>query len=96
MDALKEVANEAGQSPAGVALARVAGRPGVASTLMGVSRVEQVADNIAALDLALSPAHRAALDAVSAPSPRMLYSLFTPTMRQHAVFGGSVVMPWRQ
>jgi aryl-alcohol dehydrogenase-like predicted oxidoreductase len=95
VDALKDVAQEAGQSPARVALAWVAGRPGVASTLMGVSRAEQVADNIGALNFALSPTHRAALDAVSAPSPRLLYSLFTPKMRQHAVFGGSVVMPWR-
>lgn len=96
VDALKEVAKEAGQSAARIALAWVTGRYGVASTLMGVSRVDQVADNIAALDLALSPAHRAALDAVSAPNPRMLYGLFTPSMRQHAVFGGSAVMPWRQ
>lgn len=96
VDALKDLASQAGQSPARVALAWVTGRPGVASTLMGVSRVEQVADNVAALDLVLSPEHRAALDAVSAPPQKMVYSLFTPTMRQHAVFGGSVVMPWRQ
>ncbi len=95
VDALKDVAKAAGQSPARIALAWVMGRPGIASTLMGVSRVEQVADNIAALGVALSPEHRAALDAVSAPPQKMLYSLFTPTMRQHAVFGGSVVMPWR-
>ncbi len=95
VDALKDVAKEVGQSPARVALAWVTGCPGVASTLMGVSRVEQVADNIAALDFVLSPTHRAALDAVSAPPQKMLYSLFTPTMRQHAVFGGSVVMPWQ-
>jgi aryl-alcohol dehydrogenase-like predicted oxidoreductase len=93
VDTLKQVAGEAGQSPARVALAWVIGRPGVASTLMGVSRVEQVADNIAALDLMLSAEHRAALDAVSTPEPRMLYSLFTPAVRQHAVFGGSTVMP---
>jgi aryl-alcohol dehydrogenase-like predicted oxidoreductase len=95
VDALKQVAGEAGQSPARVALAWVTGRPGVSSTLMGVSRVEQVADNIAALDLMLSAEHRAALDAVSAPEPRMLYSLFTPAVRQQAVFGGSSVMAWR-
>ena len=94
VDALKEVAKEAGQSPARMALAWVIGRPGVASTLMGVSRIEQMADNIAALNLELSPAHRTALDNVSAPTPRMLYSLFTPALRQHAVFGGSVVRPW--
>ena len=95
LDVLKDVAREAGQSPASVALAWVVGRPGVTSTLMGVSRVEQVADNIAALGVVLSPEHRAALDAVSTPPQKMLYSLFTPTMRQHAVFGGSAVVPWR-
>jgi aryl-alcohol dehydrogenase-like predicted oxidoreductase len=95
VDALKQVAKDAGQSPARVALAWVTGRSGVTSTLMGVSRVEQVADNVAALDLVLSAEQRAALDAVSAPTTRMLYSLFMPTMRQHAVFGGSAVSPWQ-
>ena len=95
LEVLKAVAKEAGESPARVALAWVVGRPGVASTLMGVSKVAQVADNIAALDLALSEAHRAALDAVSAPAPRMLYSLFTSDMRKQAVFGGSSVSAWR-
>ena len=95
VETLKHVAKEAGQSPARVALAWVAGRPGVTTTLMGVSRIEQLAGNIAALDLMLSAEHRAALDAVSAPEPRMLYSLFTPAGRQQAVFGGSVVMPWQ-
>jgi aryl-alcohol dehydrogenase-like predicted oxidoreductase len=95
VDAVKTVAKELGQSPARVALAWVIGRPGVASTLLGVSRVEQVADNIAALGVGLPAEHRAALDAVSAPPQKMLYSLFTPKMRQHAVFGGSTVTPWR-
>ncbi len=54
---------------------------------MSVSRVEQVSDNIVALDLALSPEHRAALDAVSAPDPRMLYSPFMPALRQQVAFG---------
>jgi aryl-alcohol dehydrogenase-like predicted oxidoreductase len=94
VDALKQVARDAGQSPARVALAWVTERPGVTSTLLGVSRVEQLADNIAALNLILSAEQRAALDAVSAPTPRMLYSLFTPSVRQHALYGGSSVMPW--
>lgn len=95
VDTLKQVARDAGQSPARVALAWVTGRPGVSSTLMGVSRVEQVADNIAALGWVLSAEHRATLDAISAPTPRMLYSLFTPDMRQHAVYGGATVVPWQ-
>jgi aryl-alcohol dehydrogenase-like predicted oxidoreductase len=94
VEALKQVAEEAGQSSARVALAWVVGRPGVASTLMGVSRAVQVADNVAALEIALSPEHRARLDAVSQGEPRMLYTLFTPGLRQHAVFGGSPVSAW--
>jgi diketogulonate reductase-like aldo/keto reductase len=50
-----------------------------------------VADNIAALDIKLSAEHMAALDAVSLSDPKMLYSLFTPALRQYAVFGGSSV-----
>ena len=83
-----------GQSPARVALAWVAGRSGVASVLMGVSRAEQVSDNATALDIVLPAEHRDALDAASAPAPRQLYSLFTPGLRQHVVFGGSAVKPW--
>ena len=95
VDALRRVADEAGQSMARIALSWVTGRPGVASTLMGVSRAEQVPDNAAALEVVLSPEHRAALDAVSAPDPKMLYSLFTPALRQQVVFGGSSVRSWR-
>jgi aryl-alcohol dehydrogenase-like predicted oxidoreductase len=92
VDELKKTAAEAGESPARVALAWVFGRPGIISTLMGVSRAEQVKDNASALGIVLSDNHRAALDAVSAPSdPRMLYSLFTPALRKYAVFGGGSV-----
>ncbi len=92
VDELKRVATDAGESPARVALAWVCGRFGVTSTLMGVSRAEQVMDNAAALKIVLSAEHRAALDQVSASAePRLLYNLFTPAMRQNAVFGGSTV-----
>ena len=92
VDELKRVATEAGETPARIALAWVCGRPGITSTLMGVSRAEQVNDNVAALDLVLSPEHCAALDKVSTSAdPRMLYSLFTPALRKYAVFGGNAV-----
>ena len=92
MEELKRVAAEAGETPARGALAWVAGRPGVASTLMGVSRAEQVNDNAAALAVVLSPEQREGLDNVSASAdPRLLYSLFTPALRKYAVFGGASV-----
>jgi aryl-alcohol dehydrogenase-like predicted oxidoreductase len=94
VETLKQVAKEAGETPARMALAWVTQRPGVSSTLMGVSRMAQITDNIASLGLPISAEHREALDVVSAPEPRMLYSLFTPAVRQHAVYGGSSVTPW--
>jgi hypothetical protein len=96
VEAVQHVARECGESAARVALAWVIQRPGVSSTLMGVSKVEQVEDNIAALDIRLSEAHLAKLDKVSSTTPKMLYSLFTPSLRQHAVFGGSSVRSWAE
>lgn len=94
VEVLKAVAAEAGHSPASIAYAWLHGRPGVASMLLGVSRVEQLHQNVAALDIVLSPAQRAALDTASAPPQKNVYSLFSPAMRQHAVFGGSTVRAW--
>ena len=95
VDEVRRVAGELGVSPALAALSWVMNRPGIAGTLMGVSRAGQVAENMAAITTTLSSEHRAALDAVSAPDSRMLYSLFTPGLRQHAVFGGATVSGWR-
>jgi aryl-alcohol dehydrogenase-like predicted oxidoreductase len=96
VDEVKRVAAEVGESPARVALSWVFAQPGVTSTLMGVSKPEQVRDNVAALEVVLSKEHLAALNAVSASAePRMIYSLFTPAVRQHVVFGGSAVDAWR-
>jgi aryl-alcohol dehydrogenase-like predicted oxidoreductase len=94
VDEVKRIATETGQSPARIALAWVVGRPGVVGTLMGVSRVDQVTDNAAALDLRLSPEHQAALDAVSAGDSRLIYGLARRPMRDHAVFGGRSVKGW--
>ncbi|MEP7186141.1 MAG: aldo/keto reductase [Rhodanobacter sp.] len=91
VDVLREVAKEADQSPARVALAWVLGRATVSSTLMGVSRASQVADNIAALDVRLSAEHLERLDAASAGEARMLYSLFSDGLRKQVVFGGTSV-----
>ena len=96
VDVLRQVAEGAGATPAKVALAWVLGRPGVTSTLLGVSRVEQIGENVSALDLVLSPEHRARLDAISAASDLNLYALFTPAMRTHVVFGGQSVRAWTE
>lgn len=94
VEAVKRVAVACGESAARVALAWVLQRPGVTSTLMGVSKIEQLYDNLAALDLRLPEAQLAELDEASASAQRMLYSLFTPAVRQQVVFGGSPVQSW--
>ncbi|WP_375402529.1 aldo/keto reductase [uncultured Sphingomonas sp.] len=90
LDVLHAVADEIGAPPAQVALAWVAGRPGVDSTLIGASRPDQVAGNIAALDVALSPDQRDRLDTASAPPMIAPFSLASPFIRK-LVFGGTDV-----
>ena len=68
IDALVAVAAEAGISPAAVALAWVQGRPGVQSTVIGARRIDQLRANIAALEVTLTEAQIATLDAASKPT----------------------------
>jgi aryl-alcohol dehydrogenase-like predicted oxidoreductase len=68
IDALCAVADEVGATPAAVALAWVASRPGVASTIIGARRLDQLEANLAALDLNLTDAQVAKLNAVSKPA----------------------------
>jgi aryl-alcohol dehydrogenase-like predicted oxidoreductase len=96
VDVLRSVADEAGESLARVALHWVTQRPGVATTLIGVSRVEQLTENLTALDVQLSAAQLRALDDVSAPDRGLIYSLFDAPVRQQVVFGGQAVRGWRE
>lgn len=91
VEAVRSVADAIGETPARVALAWVLARPGVDCALIGVSRVSQLHDNIAATDLRLSDEHISALNEASAPTEAMIYGLFTPAGRQNVVFGGSTV-----
>ncbi len=68
IDELTRIGRELAASPASVALAWVQSRPGVASTIIGARRIDQLEQNLAALDVTLSLAHLAALNAVSEPS----------------------------
>ncbi len=67
LDLLSDVAREMGTTPARVAVAWVDSRPGVASTIIGARTMEQLEENLGALDLRLRPEHVAALDAASRP-----------------------------
>ena len=67
LDAVRAVAAPRGASPAQVALAWVAQRPGVSSVLIGARSIEHLTDNLQAAHLHLTQEEMAALDAASAP-----------------------------
>ena len=67
--ALRKVASDAGVSPARVALAWQLTKPFVTSVIIGAKKPEQLADNLAAAELQLSPEQLEALDEASQLPP---------------------------
>lgn len=67
VEAVREIADARGCSPAQVALRWVTDRPGVCATILGVRNLEQLADNLGAGGWRLDPDEAAGLDAVSEP-----------------------------
>ncbi len=67
--AMREIAEARGVSVAQVALAWLLAKPWVSSVIVGAKTTEQLADNIAATTLALTPEEVADLDKVSALPP---------------------------
>ncbi|MCU0963051.1 MAG: aldo/keto reductase [Pirellulaceae bacterium] len=68
IDVLLRVAQEIGSTPARVALAWVQSRPGVTSTIIGARTLQQLEDNLGALDVVIPAEQLAALDEVSRPT----------------------------
>jgi aryl-alcohol dehydrogenase-like predicted oxidoreductase len=69
VDALREVAGEAGCTPAQAAIAWMCARPQppVVVPIVAATRAEQMVSNIGALDVTLDPAHLERLDRAGAP-----------------------------
>lgn len=78
---LEAVSRDVGRSMAQVALNWVANRPGVASVIVGATKLEQLNDNLAALDFEIPSDLGARLDRAGAPSPAFPYTFFTPGMQ---------------
>jgi aryl-alcohol dehydrogenase-like predicted oxidoreductase len=71
VEELVAIGDKHGVSAAQVSLAYLLAKPGVTTLVIGARTSEQLADNLAAADLALSDEERQRLDTVSAP--RLLY-----------------------
>lgn len=94
--ALEAVARTVGRSMAQVALNWVVNRPGVAAAIIGASRLEQLDDNLAALDFDLPAEEKAVLDAASAIDAPYPYRLFADDYQAGILNTGSSVgaKPW--
>ena len=93
LNAAEAVAQELGHPVAQVALAWTLARPGVASTLVGASKVSQLESNLAATEIVLSAEQLAKLDEASAPTPGFS-AMLTSRGTRKMVHGGHAVSGW--
>ncbi|WP_239805738.1 aldo/keto reductase [Croceicoccus hydrothermalis] len=93
LQAAESVAQELGHTVAQIALAWTLARPGVASTLIGASKISQLKSNLTATDIVLSAEHMARLDEASAPTPGFSDMLTSRDIRK-MVHGGHAVSGW--
>ncbi|MCO8278045.1 aldo/keto reductase [Actinoplanes sp. TRM 88003] len=89
IDAVNEIADEAGVSSAQIALAWVRGRRAVTSTIIGARTLRQLEANLASLDVQLSEDHRKRLDEVS--EPQLSFPASVNRLAAAMEFGGSTV-----
>ena len=89
LDVVRDVASDAGCTPAQVALAWALHQPGITGVIIGASRADQVRANMASAQVHLSADQLAQLSAVSAPQG----VFFSPWLKQ-LVFGGQSVRGW--
>ncbi len=94
LDALKTVAAQVDRPLAQVALAWASARPGVTAPILGASKLTQLRDNLASLELSLTPAQLQTLNESSALEPAHPYYTFTDDVNR-VIFGGRTVEGWR-
>ena len=94
LDGLHQVATEAEKPLSQVALAWALAQPGITSLIIGASKPEQLHDNLASLEVALTAAQLQKLNEISALPPVFPYPIFTPAINKN-IFGGNTVEGWR-
>jgi aryl-alcohol dehydrogenase-like predicted oxidoreductase len=89
IDELERIAKELETTVARVALAWVQARPAVSSTIIGARTLQQLDDNLKALEVKLTPAHAASLDALTKPTLNFPADLLDMASMLHA--GGTTI-----
>ncbi len=85
------VAQEIGRSAAQVAINWLLSRPGVVSPILGARRLEQITDNLGALEFSLDDAHLKRLDEVSAVPLGFPHDMLASDFAAHLIHGGSAI-----
>ena len=88
VDALHTIASAHGTTAANIAMAWLFDRPAVSSVLLGFSKLEQLSQNLAAMDVALTDQDRATLNEVSAipeAYPNWFNTMLTDTLARDSL-----------
>ena len=93
LDAALDVAKQLGRSPAQIALNWAATQPGITSTIIGATKMQQFEDNLAAAEFSIPAELREKLDQASALPAAHPYMFFGSYM-QSMVNGGTAVRRW--
>ncbi|MFT3771390.1 MAG: aldo/keto reductase [Minicystis sp.] len=89
--AVESVAKDLGRSMAQVALNWAAMQPAIGAAIVGATKVEQLDDNLRALDFDIPAELRAKLDEASAPAVPYPYGMFTDAYQATFLHAGAVV-----
>ncbi|WP_394840688.1 aldo/keto reductase [Pendulispora brunnea] len=92
-EVVKSVAVEMGRTPAQIALAWTLLHPAVSAPVLGARTLEQLEDNLGALDVQWNEAHLARLDAASAIEPGFPHDFLRTPMTRQAISGGTHISP---
>lgn len=95
LDVAQAVAGEVDRPVAQVALAWLLGRPGVTSPIIGARSVEQLQQNLGALDVTLTAEQRTRLDDASKIVLGHPYNFFAESTARAMLHGGVPVRRWR-
>ena len=93
LDAVRTLAVQVNRPMAQVALAWACAQPGITSPILGASQRAHLDDNLASLDIAVTPEQLKTLNDASALEAVFPYSLFTDDVNR-TVFGGATVKGW--
>ncbi len=93
LEGLRGVAAQIGQPPAQVALAWVMAQPGVTAPIIGASKLEQLRDNLASLELRFTTEQLQVLNGTGAQDS--LYAGISPPEVKRSIFGGVEVQGWQ-